>query len=252
MNLYSVAIKDGTTCNARYGWRSYDFSSGAINFFSPGQMHCWDEPTANSGRWGWLLAFHPDFVRKYPLGEKILRLRYFSYEVDEALHISDSERKTVEGIMDGIESEYLQGVDRHTQDIIVAQLDVLFCYAERFYDRQFRMRSYAEPDILVRVQRMFRQHLDERRGEFLSVSAVASELNMSPHYLSDLLRSQTGMNTKQHIHAYLVDCAKVLLANTQLSVSEVAYRLGFEYPQHFNRLFKRKTGITPSEYRKLT
>lgn len=141
-------------------------------------MHCWDEQTANSGRWGWLLAFHPDFVRKYPLGEKILRLRYFSYEVDEALHISDSERKTVEGIMDGIESEYLQGVDRHTQDIIVAQLDVLFCYAERFYDRQFRMRSNAEPDILVRVQRMFRQHLDERRGEFLSVSAVASELNM--------------------------------------------------------------------------
>lgn len=186
------------------------------------------------------------------MGEKILRLRYFSYEVDEALHISDSERKTVEGIMDGIEGEYLQGVDRHTQDIIVAQLDVLFCYAEHFYDRQFRMRSNAEPDILVRVQRMFRQHLDERRGEFLSVSAVASELNMSPHYLSDLLRSQTGMNTKQHIHAYLVDCAKVLLANTQLSVSEVAYRLGFEYPQHFNRLFKRKTGITPSEYRKLT
>ena len=194
------------------------------------------------------------------MGEKILRLRYFSYEVDEALHISDSERKTVEGIMDGIESEYLQGVDRHTQDIIVAQLDVLFCYAERFYDRQFRMRSNAEPDILVRVQRMFRQHLDAcrtprwpcRRGEFLSVSAVASELNMSPHYLNDLLRSQTGMNTKQHIHAYLVDCAKVLLANTQLSVSEVAYRLGFEYPQHFNRLFKRKTGITPSEYRKLT
>lgn len=251
LNLYTITIKDKTTCNARYGWRTYDFTRGCMSFFAPGQVHCWDEKTENIGRWGWLLAFHPDFIRKYPLGTRIDRMKFFSYDVSEALHISDMERKVVENIMENIESEYRQNIDAHTQDIIVSQLEVLLNYSERFYTRQFQTRSSVEPDVLVRVRDLLQKHMDEHRREFISVNALAGELNMSPHYLSDLLRSQTGMNTQQHIHSFLIERAKSLLVTTPLSVSEIAYRLGFEYPQHFNRLFKSKTGITPLEYRNM-
>ena len=230
LNLYTITIKDRTTCNAGYGWRSYDFSSGTMNFFTPGQIHSWEEKTVNVGRWGWMLAFHPDFIRKYPLGAKIGSLRFFSYDVREALHISDMERNMVENIMENIESEYRLNIDAHTQDIIVSQLDVLLNYSQRFYTRQFQTRSSVEPDILTRVHLLLQRHIDGHRKEFISVNALASELNMSPHYLSDLLRSQTSMNTQQHIHAFLIEQAKSLLATTRLSVSEIAYRLGFEYP----------------------
>lgn len=251
LNLYTITIKDKTTCNARYGWRTYDFTRGCMSFFASGQVHSWDEKTENIGRWGWLLAFHPDFIRKYPLGTRIDRMKFFSYDVSEALHISDMERKVVENIMENIESEYRQNIDAHTQDIIVSQLEVLLNYSERFYTRQFQTRSSVEPDVLVRVRGLLQKHMDEHRKEFISVNALAGELNMSPHYLSDLLRSQTGMNTQQHIHSFLIERAKSLLVTTPLSVSEIAYRLGFEYPQHFNRLFKSKTGITPLEYRNM-
>lgn len=179
------------------------------------------------------------------------RKKFFSYDVREALHISDMERNVVENILENIENKYRQNIDAHTQDIIVSQLDVLLNYSERFYTRQFQTRSSVESDIVTRVHLLLQKHIDEHRKEFISVNALASELNMSPHYLSDLLRSQTGMNTQQHIHAFLIEQAKSLLATTQLSVSEIAYRLGFEYPQHFNRLFKSKTGITPLEYRNM-
>ncbi len=249
LNLYTITIKDKSTCNASYGWRSYDFTRGCMSFFAPGQVHSWEENTVNAGRWGWMLAFHPDFIRRYPLGAKIGRLKFFSYDVREALHISDMERLTVENIMENIESEYRQNTDTHTQGIIVSQLEVLLNYSERFYMRQFQTRSSVEPDILTRVHYLLQKHIDGHHKEFISVNAIASELNMSPHYLSDLLRSRTGMNTQQHIHAFLIERAKSMLVTTRLSVSEIAYRLGFEYPQHFNRLFKSKTGITPSEYR---
>ena len=124
-------------------------------------------------------------------------------------------------------------------------------YSERFYTRQFQTRSTVEPDIVTRLHVLLQKHIDEHRKEFISVNAFANGLNMSSHYLSDLLRNQTGMNTQQHIHAFLIERAKSLLVTTQLSVSEIAYRLGFEYPQHFNRLFKSKTGTTPLEYRNM-
>ena len=247
LNLYTITIKDKTTCNASYGWRSYDFTRGCMSFFAPGQVHSWEENTVNAGRWGWMLAFHPDFIRRYPLGAKIGRLKFFSYDVREALHISDMERN----IMENIESEYRQNTGTHTQGIIVSQLEVLLNYSERFYTRQFQTRSSVEPDILTRVHYLLQKHIDGHHKEFISVNAIASELNMSPHYLGDLLRSRTGMNTQQHIHAFLIERAKSMLVTTRLSVSEIAYRLGFEYPQHFNRLFKSKTGITPSEYRNM-
>ena len=250
LNLYSVTIKDGSTCNAKYGWRDYDFRNGSLNFYAPGQIHRWSDAAKNSGRWGWMLAFHPDFIRKHQLGTRIDNYKFFSYEVNEALHISETEKAVIENIMYNIEDEYHRCIDNHTQDIIVSQLDVLLNYSERFYVRQFRTRNCVESDVPARVLSIIRKRIGNKNGGAISVSGIAEEMNMSPHYLSDLLRNLTGMNTQQHIHACLIERAKILLVSTGLSVSEIAYELGFEYPQHFSRLFKSKTGITPAEYRR--
>lgn len=249
LNLYSIMMKDGTNCTSKYGWREYDFTRGSMNFFAPGQLHSWNEGKAQSDAWGWMLAFHPDFIRKYPLGTRISKLKFFSYETSEALHISDAERSLLEGIMLNIEGEDKRSIDEHSQDIIVSQLDVLLNYAERFYTGQFRTRNSVESDILTHFQRVLQKHFENNKEKLISANEIASELAMSTHYLSDLLRSLTGMNTQQHIHASLIERAKSLLLTTSLSVNEFAYSLGFEYPQYFSRLFKSKTGQTPVEFR---
>ena len=252
LNLYSMTIKDGSACNnSKYGWREYDFKKGAMSFFPPGQIHSWDEKTENADRWGWTLTFHPDFIRKYPLGEKIDKLKFFSYETNEALHISDAERTIIEGIMENIETEYKRSIDEHSQDIIVSQLDVLLNYSERFYTRQFRTRDSVESDVLTRFQSMLHKHFEKNKGNLITANDIASELAMSTHYLSDFLRNLTGLNTQQHIHSYVIERAKGLLLNTNLSVNEIAFSLGFEYPQYFSRLFKSKTGQTPIEFRNM-
>lgn len=249
LNLYSLVMKDGTNCTSKYGWREYDFTRGSMNFFAPGQIHSWDEGKEQSDAWGWMLAFHPDFIRKYPLGTKINKLKFFSYETYEALHISDAERLLLEGIMQNIQSEDSRSLDEYSQDIIVSQLDVLLNYAGRFYTRQFRTRNSVEPDILVRLQSVLNKHFEDNKDRLITANDIASELAMSTPYLSDLLRNLTGMNTQQHIHAYLIERAKSLLLTTTLSVNEIAFSLGFEYPQYFSRLFKSKTHQTPIEYR---
>ncbi len=249
LNLYSIVMKDGASCTSKYGWREYDFTRGSMNFFAPGQLHSWDEAKQQSEAWGWMLAFHPDFIRKYPLGARIGKLKFFSYETNEALHISDAERLLLEGIMQNIESEDKRSIDRHSQDIIVSQLDVLLNYAERFYTRQFRTRNSVESDILTRFQLALHKHFEDGKDSLITANDVASGLAMSTHYLSDFLRSQTGMNTQQHIHAYLIERAKILLLTTTLSVNEIAFSLGFEYPQYFSRLFKSKTGQPPVGFR---
>jgi AraC-like DNA-binding protein len=251
LNLYTIAMKDGTNCTSKYGWREYDFTRGSMNFFAPGQIHFWNDKREHTDAWGWMLAFHPDFVRKYPLGAKIGKLKFFSYETNEALHISDAERSLLEGIMQNIESEDKRSIDEHSQDIIVSQLDVLLNYAERFYTRQFRTRNSVESDVLTRFQSILHTHFEEDKDSLITANDIASELAMSTHYLSDLLRNLTGMNTRQHIHAFLIERAKSLLLTTTLSINEIAFSLGFEYPQYFSRLFKSKTGQTPVEFRNM-
>lgn len=251
LNLYSLVIKDGSNCTSKYGWREYDFTRGSMNFFAPGQVHSWDEGSEHAGVWGWMLAFHPDFIRKYPLGMKIGKLKFFSYETNEALHVSDAERTMIEGIMQNIQDEYKRNIDEHSQDIIVSQLDVLLNYAERFYTRQFRTRNSVESDVLTRFQSILHKHFDSNKESLITANDIASELAMSTHYLSDLLRNLTGLNTQQQIHAYLIEKAKGLLLTTPLSVNEIAFSLGFEYPQYFSRLFKSKTGKTPVEFRNM-
>lgn len=251
INLYFIVIKDGTNCTAKYGWREYDFAKGLMSFFAPGQMHLWTEQAAQTNSWGWMLVFHPDFIRKYPLGTKISKLKFFSYEISEALHISDAERAQTEVLMESIDTEYKRSIDEHTQDIIVSQLDVLLNYAERFYTRQFRTRNSVEADILTRFQSILHKHFDSDKEKIITAKEIAAGLGMSTHYLGDLLRNLTGMNTQQHIHTYLIEKAKSLLLTTNLTVNEIAFSLGFEYPQYFSRLFKSKTGQTPVEFRNM-
>ncbi|MCL2417071.1 MAG: AraC family transcriptional regulator [Bacteroidales bacterium] len=253
LNLYSILMKDGSQCTSVYGWREYDFKRGLMSFFAPGQVHSWSgdyESPDISDVSGWVLAFHPDFIRKYALGVKIGKLKFFSYETNEALHMSDAEQTVIEGIMQNIYDESNRSIDAHCQDIIVSQLDVLLNYAERFYTRQFRTRNSVETDILTRFQTILHKHFDSDKEKFVTPNEIATELAMSVNYLSDLLRNLTGQNTQQHIHAYLIERAKNLLLTTNLSVNEIAYLLGFEYPQYFSRLFKNKTKQTPLQFRK--
>ncbi|MCL2511750.1 MAG: helix-turn-helix transcriptional regulator [Bacteroidales bacterium] len=253
-NLYSITMKDGSQCTSRYGWREYDFRRGLLNFFAPGQIHSWDaswEKLENPAVWGWLLVFHPDFIRKYPLGRKIGKLKFFSYETNEALHMSDEERLLIEGIMENIQGECKRAIDAHCQDIIVSQLEVLLNYSERFYTRQFITRNSVESDILTRFQSILQKYFDSEKEKLITANEIAAELAISTNYLYDLLRNLTGLNTQQHIHAYMIERAKGMLLTTDLSVNEIAYSLGFEYPNYFSRLFKNKTGRTPLEFRNM-
>ena len=250
-NLYSIVFKQGVKGTSLYGWREYDFSKGQMNFFAPGQIMQWDETVDHSRSSGWLLVFHPDFIRKYPLGNKITRLKYFSYETNEALHMSDAERLIIENIIEHIAGECSNNIDEHSQDIIVSQIDLLLNYADRFYKRQFRTRFSVESDIVFRFQSILQTYFENEQRQLITVSDIAGELSMSTHYLSELLRNITGMSAQQHIHAYVIDKAKSLLLTTNFTISEVAYRLGFEYPGYFNRLFKNKTGQTPLEFRNM-
>lgn len=251
VNLYSIVFKQGVTGMSVYGWRSYDFNKGLMNFFAPGQIVQWDESIDLSKSKGWMVVFHPAFIQKYPLGTKINRYKFFSYETREALHMSDAERVLVENIFENIEREANNNLDDHSQDIIVSQIDLLLNYAERFYKRQFRTRFSVESDIVTRFQLALQKHFDNEKNKLITAGDIAAELSMSTHYLSELLRNITGMSTQQHIHAYVIDKAKSLLLTTSLSISEIAYQLGFEYPGYFNRLFKNKTGHTPLEFRNM-
>lgn len=250
LQLFSIVFKHGATCTSTYGWRPYDFTKGLMNFFAPGQIIHWGGTEDFSESAGWLLVFHPDFIRKYPLGERIEKYKFFSYDVNEALHMSDVERETIETLLSNLQRECNNNIDEHSQDIIVSQIDLLLNYAERFYKRQFRTRFSVDNSVVTRFQSVLQRHFDNPQKNLVTASEIAAEMTMSTNYLTEMLRSLTGMSTQQHIHAYVIDRAKALLLTTGLSASEIAYQLGFEYPAYFNRLFKNKTGYTPIGFRK--
>ena len=261
--LYMVSLKRNLRGAAiQYGHKSYDFNEGVLSFLAPGQG-CW---WAGAGRelaqeinWeevsGWTLLFHPDLLSKYPLGQKIAQYGFFSYQVNEALHLSAVEENQMDALVETIRKENERPVDAFSQDVIVAQIDVLLTYANRFYHRQFFTRRTSETGhnggaILSRFETLLIAYFTQNEGKLLpTVQYFADELNVSSAYLSDMLRSLTGQNTQQHIHQALIERAKHLLGSTSLSISETAYQLGFAYPPYFSRLFKNKTGLTPAEFR---
>lgn len=265
---YMVSLKQNMGKAAlRYGHRSYDFNEGVLSFLAPGQG-CWLTETADeaavtdyfSGLNGWTLVFHPDLLSKYPLGGKITRYGFFAYAVHEALHLSAAEEATLTQLIDSIRAESGRPIDAFSHDVLVSQIDLLLTYADRFYHRQFLTRRSAEADhnghsLLTRFEAKLTAYFAQTPGArpteqpLPTVQFFADALNVSPAYLSDMLRTLTGQTTQQHIHQALIEKAKRLLLGTSLTVNETAYQLGFEYPQYFSRLFKKKTGLSPAEFR---
>jgi len=199
------------------------------------------------------LLFHPDFIRNYPLGKKIREYGFFSYSVAEALYLSEKEKEIIIGIFKNIERELNSAIDHFSQEVIISQIELLLSYSKRFYNRQFITRRTGSNDLLTRFEELLVEHFDTEKALVTGLPTVqqfADQLNVSPYYLSDMLRTLTGQNTQQHIHNRLIEKAKEILSTTNISIAEVAYKLGFEYPQSFNKIFKRKTKMSPIEFRR--
>ena len=249
MSFYTISCKrfEGVF---RYGKSYYDFNEGTLIFTAPHQVMSASHDSEMEEGWG--LFFHPDLINGTSLAKKINEYSFFNYEANEALHISEDEKLVLKDCVEKIEKEYSQNIDKHTQGLIVSNLELLLNYCDRFYDRQFLTRSKVNKDILQRFEHLLNSYFaqDELINAGLpDVKFFASQLNLSPNYLSDLLNRFTGKTTQEHIHLKLVDTAKSLLWSTEKSISEIAYELGFDYPSHFTKVFKTKTGLTPQQYR---
>ncbi len=252
-NFYTIGLKRNVNAKFNYGQQQYDFNSGILSFIAPSQflkleidLNKVAEPT------GRLLLIHPDFLWNTPLAKKIKSFDFFQYAVNEALFLSDKEEKIIVDILLKIEQEYQSNIDKFSHELIIAQLDMLLIYSERFYERQFLTRKKSTHELLERFETVLSDYFNSGRlleNGIPTVSAMAEQLNISPNYLGTLLRLYTQQNTQQHIQNKLIDCAKERLSTTRLSVSEIAYELGFEHPQSFSKLFKQKTNQTPLEFR---
>lgn len=250
-DFYTIALKRSFNAKMKYGQQEYDFDEGVMFFISPGQVFS-IEANREIKHSGWSLLVHPDFLWNTPLAQKIKKYEYFSYAVHEALHLSEKEETMIAAIMQNIEHEYHSNIDNFSQDVIIAQLELLLTYADRFYNRQFITRKITNHKILNRLEEILTAYFDsdslEKNG-LPSVQYIAEVLNASPNYLSGLLKSLTGQSTQHHIHDKLIEKAKEKLSTTDLSVSEIAYALGFEHSQSFSKLFKNKTNLSPLEFR---
>ncbi len=253
-DFYSVAVKHNFPAKTKYGQQEYDFDEGVMSFMAPGQVFG-AQPLPHAGSLpapsGWLLLIHPDFLWNTPLAKTIKNYEYFGYAANEALFLSEKEEATVTAIIENIEHEYHTNIDSFSQDIIVAQLELLLGYAQRFYNRQFLTRRISNHRILDRLEQELAAWFggDGARRGLPTVQSVANALNISPNYLSELLTVLTGQSTQQHIHDRLIEKAKAELSTTDLTVSEIAFRLGFEHSQSFSKLFRKKTNFSPLEFR---
>jgi len=253
LDFYAIALKNDFHAKLKYGQQVYDFDEGIMTFMAPGQKigieSNPEEPITHSG---WLLLFHEDFLWHTTMANRIRQYEFFDYAVSEALFLSEQEEAILNGVMVNIRNEYLHSIDPFTQNIIIGQLEVLLSYAERFYQRQFVTRKISNHNILIKLENTLQESFSDEhitRNGMPTVVSVAASLHVSPNYLSGLLKTLTGKSTQQHIHDKLILLAKELLSTTNLSVSEVAYALGFDYPQSFSKLFKSRTSLTPVAFR---
>lgn len=253
--FYTISLKRNVAGKYRYGQQSYDFDEGLMTFFAPEQViqvQLAGNTTIRPS--GWILAIHPDFLFGTALAKTIKKHLFFYYSVREALFLSEKEESIVEGILKNIQTEYQANLDQFSQQIIVSLIASLLNYSERFYQRQFLTRKVSNHQILNRLEELLENHFkneDIAYQTLPSVHDIAERLNLSSDYLSSMLKSLTGQTTQQHIHSKLIEKAKEKLSTTNLSVSEIAYALGFEHPQSFSKLFKTKTRQTPLEFRSL-
>ena len=252
--VYYLGLKEMDSCHMGYGRNAYDFESGSMIFTAPNQVITVANMEDGQSKSGWGIFFHPDLIRKSHLGATIDEYSFFSYDVSEGLHLSDDEKETITDLVYKIDKELNQNIDKHSQELIVSTLELILKYANRFYDRQFYTRTNLNKDFVSKFETLLRDYQRSDKPATVGIPTVkycGEQLNMSPKYLSDLLKKETGRNAKEHIHFFLIEKAKTDLLSSTVSVSEIAYDLGFEYPQHFSKLFKAKTGYSPSEYRVL-
>lgn len=252
LDFYSVSLKRTTNTKMLYGQQEYDFDAGVLFFLAPHQVFTIKrQDKAAAQHTGWLLLIHPDFLWHTPLASAIKKYAYFDYAVNEALFLSDKEEAILLNIIGNIRQEYHANLDKFSQAIIISQLETLFNYSERFYQRQFLTRKISNHQVLDQLEKLLEQHFNDHIGEkgIPTVQWVAEQLMISSSYLSSLLKNMTGMSTQQHIHEKLIEKAKEKLSTTNLSISEIAYELGFEHPQSFSKLFRNKTKQTPLAFR---
>ncbi|WP_426278155.1 helix-turn-helix domain-containing protein [Chryseobacterium sp. S-02] len=249
LGFYKISYKFSENGKMGYGQGYYDFNEGGMMFTAPNQILTTDE---NAEYFGYTLFIHPDFLRNYPLAKNIKKYGFFSYDTNEALHLSDKEKTLVVGLLSSIDEELNTTIDEISQDVIISYLEVLLNYSNRFYKRQFITRKVVNHDLLSKMEDILENYFNQQQTltkGLPTVEFLASELHLSTHYLSDMLRNLTGQNAQQHIHEKLIEKAKEYLTTTNFSVSEVAYQLGFEHSQSFNKLFKKKMNITPLNYK---
>lgn len=250
MNFYKIAYQPTFSGKVRIGQHFYDFDEGGLFFVSPNQLKAIYEE--NSDHSGYTLLIHPDFIRAYPLGKSIKQYGFFSYSANEALHLSESEKEIIISIFKMIQTEMNSRIDDFSQDVIISQIELLLSYSNRFYKRQFITRKAINNDLLQKLEEVLDNYFNDKKPlnyGLPTVKYLADQLNLSPSYLSDMLRSLIGQNAQQHIHGKLIEKAKEMLSVTNLSVSEIAYQLGFEHSQSFSKLFKVKTKLSPTEFR---
>ncbi len=254
-DFYSISLKKVSHAKFKYGQQASDFDEGVLFFMSPGQLFGIDSIADRAEvkpPEGWMILVHPDFLWGTSLAKTIKQYEFFSYSVYEALYLSDREETMLTAIANQIEQEYNANIDRFSQNVIIAQLELLLTYSERFYQRQFITRKIASHELLTRLEDYLSNYFNSgalARQGLPSVAHIAEVLNISPGYLSGVLKSLTGQSTQQHLHNKLIDLAKEKLSTTNLSVSEIAYELGFEHLQSFSKLFKTKTSLSPLEFR---
>jgi AraC-like DNA-binding protein len=253
MDLFQISIKGNCPYTiAKYGRNSYDFQECSMVFTAPNQSLEFNKNYATNDENCWTLIFHQDLIRKSELGKLIDNYSYFSYASNEALHLSEEERIMLTDISKKIEKEYSQNIDAHSQRLIISNLELLLNYCIRYYDRQFYTRTNLHQDYISEFEELLKSYYRTEKQVDLGIPTVnycAENLNMSARYLSDLLRKETGKSTQEHIHSYIIDKAKTKLLNSTKSASEIAYDLGFEYPQYFSKLFKKYTLLSPKEFR---
>lgn len=249
-NFYKISFKKNLTGKLKYGQGHYDFDEGGLFFKAPNQVSA--NADNNEDHTGFTLLFHPDFLAGYPLTKKIKQYGFFSYSVNEALHLSDKEKETIITVFKNIEEELQNRIDDFSQDVIISQIETLLNYSNRFYKRQFITRRSASNDLLQKLEEILDDYFNNEKSLLQGIPTVqflAETLNMSPGYLSDMLRSLTGQNAQHHIHNKLIEKAKEKISTTSLTISEIAHQLGFEHPSSFNKLFRSKTNLSPLEFR---
>jgi len=254
LGFYSVMYKNLCPGTMRYGRNYYDFQEGTLFFTAPNQVMVMENLEESDDVYGWALIFHPDLIRGTSLNTKMKEYSFFSYDLYEALHLSDREQQKLGDIIKVIESELKQNIDKHSKTLIVSSIELLLNYCNRYYDRQFITRTVKNKDIISDFDRLLKNYFesdDIQSLGFPSIKYFAEQLHLSPNYLSDLLKKETSKNGTEHIQYHVVELAKDKLLSSSVSVNEIAYDLGFGYPQYFSKMFKKNTGMTPVEYRNM-